>query len=336
MKKTRLALVLAGVMAAGALSGCGNTQTAKENGNSEKIYKVGITQFADHPSLDNCRSGFKSGMESEGFVEGKNVEYEYVSAAAEMSTATQIAKNFANSGKDLVCGIATPSAQALYAACAEKNIPVIFNAVSDPVAAKLAVSETEACKGISGVSDKLPVKDQLELIRNVLPDAKKIGIIYTTSEANSVSTIETYKTEAPNYGFEIEALGIGSEAEVAQAADVLLSKVDCISNMTDNTVVSALAVVLDKANTKKIPVFGSEEEQVKNGCLASAGIDYVELGKQAGIMAAKVLKGEKVESLPYETLKESSVTINKAVAEALGITFSSDVTAKAKAVETNK
>lgn len=335
MNKKRLAVIVAGIMALGALTGCGNGQTGEKSSN-EKVYKVGITQFADHPSLDNCRKGFKEGMASEGFEEGKNVEYEYVSAAAEISTATQIAQNFANSKKDLVCGIATPSAQALYAACADKQIPVIFNAVSDPVAAKLAVSETQTCKGITGVSDKLPVKDQLELIRKVLPDAKKIGIIYTTSEANSVSTIETYKKEAPNYGFEIETVGIGAESEVAQAADVLLSKVDCISNMTDNTVVSALAVVLDKANAKKIPVFGSEEEQVKNGCIASAGIDYVQLGKQAGIMAAKILKGEKVENLPYETLNQSSVTINKAVAESLGITFSDDVVSEATAVETNK
>ena len=312
--KKRLALVLSAVLAVTSLAGCGK----KAEDENEKVYKIGITQFADHPSLDNCREGFIEGLESEGFAEGKNVKIEYKSAMADMSVNTQIAQAFASGGMDLVCGIATPSAQALYASCFEQNIPVIFNAVSDPIGAQLAKSETETLPGITGVSDQLPVKQQLELIRNLL-HAKTIGILYTTSEANSISTLEIYKKEAANYGFTIEALGIGSEAEVAQAADVLLSKVDCISNMTDNTVVSALAVVLDKANAANKPVFGSEEEQVKNGCLACAGLDYKTLGKMAGVMAARVLKGEAIETIPFETMKESFVTINKTVAEKFGI-----------------
>ena len=324
--KKRLALVLSAVLAVTSLAGCGK----KAENESEKVYKIGITQFADHPSLDNCREGFIEGLKEEGFEEGKNIKIDYKSAMADMSINTQIAQTFASSGMDLVCGIATPSAQALYASCLEQNIPVIFNAVSDPIGAQLAKSETETLPGITGVSDQLPVKQQLELIRNMLPDAKTIGILYTTSEANSVSTLEIYKKEAPNYGFSIEALGIGSEAEVAQAADVLLSKVDCISNMTDNTVVSALAVVLDKANAANKPVFGSEEEQVKNGCVACAGLDYVTLGKMAGVMAARVLKGEAIENIPFETMKESFVTINKTVADKLGIEiaeFESDANA---------
>ncbi|MDD6736315.1 MAG: ABC transporter substrate-binding protein [Clostridiales bacterium] len=326
--KKRLALVLAGIMAVGALTGCGS---GSESG--KKTYKIGVTQIADHPSLDNCREGFIQGLAAEGFTDGDNIKIDYKSAAGDMSTNSQIAQTYASGGYDLVCGIATPSAQALYAACHDKGIPVVFNAISDPVAAQLAKSETEPLDGITGVSDKLPVTDQLKLIRNMLPDSKKIGIIYTTSEANSVSTIETYKKEAPNYGFEIETVGIGSEAEVAQAADVILEKVDCISNMTDNTVVSALAVVLDKANAKNIPVFGSEEEQVKNGCIASAGLDYIELGKQAGIMAAKILNGEDISSIPYETLKESKITVNKAVCEKLGITAPAEVLDSATVVE---
>ena len=328
MNKKRLAMVMAGILTAGLMTGCGKTDDTANN----NMYKIGITQISDHPSLDNCRQGFIEGLAEQGFKEGENITIEFKSAGGEMDTNTQIEQTFASGKMDLVCGIATPSAQALYAACYEKGIPVIFNSVSDPVAAQLATSETQPLEGITGISDKLPVTDQLKLIRSVLPEAKKIGIIYTTSEANSVSTIETYKKEAPEYGFEIETIGIGAEAEVAQAADVLLEKVDCISNMTDNTVVSALAVVLDKANAKNIPVFGSEEEQVKNGCLASAGLDYIELGKQAGIMAAKVLNGEKISSMPYETVKESKITINNEAAQKLGITFGDDVLGKAVAV----
>lgn len=291
----------------------------------EDVLKIGVTQISDHPSLDNCRNGFIEGLKQEGFVDGENIEIDFKSAQGDIASANQIAQNFASSGKNLVCGIATPSAQSLYTACYDKGIPVIFNAVSDPVEAKLAVSEKEAMKNITGVSDSLPVEAQLELIRKILPDAKKIGILYTTSEANSVSTLKTYKDLAGNYGFEIVEKGIGNQAELPQACDILLNEVDCISNMTDNTVVAALAVLLEKANAKNIPVFGSEEEQVKGGCIACAGLDYFKLGIQAGKIAARVLRGEDVSSIPYETLKESTIKVNKEVAEKLGITIPTDI-----------
>lgn len=287
--------------------------------------KIGVIQFADHPSLDNCREGFIEGLKENGFIDGENITIDFQSGQGDMNVTTQIAQTFATTGTKLVCGIATPAAQAAYAACYDKNIPVIFNAVSDPVAAKLSKSKTETMPGITGISDELPVQAQLELIRKILPDAKKIGILYTTSEANSVSTLETYKQLAPKLGFEIIEKGIGKQAEVAQAADILLNQVDCISNMTDNTVVSALAVILEKANAKGIPVFGSEEEQVKNGCIASAGLDYVELGKAAGVMAAKVLNGESIDAIPYETIQNPIITVNEAAAQKLGITIPQDV-----------
>lgn len=314
MTRKKLSAVIAGLVLALSISACSGSKQ-----------KVGIIQFADHPSLDNCRTGFVEGLKEEGFVDGENIEIEYQSAQADTKITSQIAQTYASSGTKLVCGIATPAAQAAYAACFEKNIPVIFNAVSDPVAAKLAKSKTETMDNITGVSDEFPVEAQLKLIREVLPEAKKIGILYTTSEANSVSTLETYKELAGKYGFEIVDKGIGKQAEVANAADVLLNDVDCISNMTDNTVVSALAVVLEKANAKNIPVFGSEEEQVANGCIASAGLDYVQLGKAAGKMAARVLKGEDINKIPYETIENPVITVNKTAAEKLGITFSEDL-----------
>jgi len=331
--KGLVAVIMAAVMVVG-LSACGGN-TASNSGKNDaskekKVYKVGVTQFADHPSLDNCRKGFIQGLEKGGFKEGDNLEVEFKSAQADMAMATQISQNFASNGKDLVCGIATPSAQSLYATCFEKNIPVIFNAVSDPIAAKLAQSETQPMKGVSGVSDELPVEAQLKLIREVLPDGKKIGIIYTTSEANSVSTLKKYKDLAPKYGFEIVEKGIAKQAEITQALDFVLSQVDCISNMTDNTVVAALGVMLEKANQKKIPVFGSEEEQVANGCVASAGLDYVALGIQAGEMAAKVLKGADISAIPFEKLKDSKITINEATAQKLGIAFTEDLKSKAQ------
>ncbi|MDO5398037.1 MAG: ABC transporter substrate-binding protein [bacterium] len=307
-------------------AGCGQAPADNSASSGEKTYKIGVLQYADHPSLDNCYKGFEEGLKAEG------IQYEMTAQSAKNddATNTQIAQNFAADKMDLVCGIATPSAQALYTACAEKNIPVVFNAVSDPVAAKLAKSETEALDGITGVSDKLPVEAQLKLIREIMPDASKIGILYTTSEANSVSTIETYKEKAGDFGFEIVEKGITNAADIAAAADVLVQDVDCITNMTDNTVVANLPTLLEKATAKNIPVFGSEEEQVTNGCVASAGIDYVELGKKAGVIAAKVLKGTDIATIPYETMTESKVTINNAAAEKIGLEIPESVTARAE------
>ena len=199
--------------------------------------------------------------------------------------------------------------------------------------AGLADEEGNSVGNITGTSDKLPVEEQLKMIRDLMPDAKKIGILYTTSEANSVSTIKEYKELAENYDFEIVDSGINTVADVEMAAKDLASKVDCISNLTDNTVVSSLATILDKANAANIPVFGSEIEQVKLGCLAAEGLDYVALGKQTGKMAAKVLKGEKKASeMPFETITEAGLYLNTKVAENLGITVEDDL--KNSAVET--
>ena len=319
----------AALLCVAAMTGC---EYAVNNSNSAdgETYKIGVLQYADHPSLDNCREGFKQGLDSEGV----NYELTAQSAKGDDATNTQIAKQFVSQGIDLVCGIATPSAQACYNAAYEAKIPVIFNAVSDPVAAKLATSETETMDGITGVSDMLPVEEQLKLIREMLPDAKKIGILYTTSEANSVSTIESYKEKVGEYGFELVEKGITNAAEIPQAVDILVNEVDCISNMTDNTVVANLPVLIEKATAKNIPVFGSEEEQVGNGCIASAGIDYVELGKKAGVMAARVLKGEDIKSIPYETMTESKITINTDAAAKIGVTIPQSITDRAEVKNT--
>ena len=325
--KKFIALLSAAAMSAPVLASCGAEQSPEEtSGNTAdgEVYQIGVLQYADHPSLDNCLEGFKQGLDAEGIA----YELEAQSAKNDDATNTQIAQQFVD--KDLVCGIATPSAQACYNACYESGIPVIFNAVSDPVQAKLAVSETEAMDGITGVSDKLPVEAQLALIREMLPDAKKIGILYTTSEANSVSTIADYKAKVADYGFELVEVGISNASEIPQAADVLVSQVDCVTNMTDNTVVANLPVLIEKATAAGIPVFGSEEEQVGNGCVASAGIDYIELGKKAGVIAARVLRGEDISSIPFETMTESKITINPDAAAAINVEIPQSITDRAE------
>ena len=243
-----------------------------------------------------------------------------------MGTAKQISDSLVSDKVDLVCAIATPSAQSAYNAAMKADIPVIYTAVTDPVAAELADKDGKPVGEVTGTSDKLPVEEQIKMIREMLPNAKKIGIMYTTSEANSVSAIKEYKSLVKKYDFELVEKGITTTADVSLAADDLLSKVDCITNLTDNTVVASLPTILDKANEKKIPVFGSEIEQVKIGCLAAEGIDYIALGKQTGKMAAKVLKGEaKASEQNFETITEPGFYVNNKVAENLGITVPEDL-----------
>ena len=298
------------------------TPTAEESG---KTYLIGISQYGEHASLDNCREGFLQGLEQAGLKEGVDFQVDYQNAGFDDNIAIQIGQNFSANNVDLMVGIATPSATACFAAAEDKNIPVVFNAITDPVEAKLDSGN------VTGVSDKLPVEAQLDLIRTLQPEAKTIGIIYTTSEPNSVSAIAEYQEKAPDFGFEIDAIGVTAQSEVTQAADTLIShKVDCISNLTDNNVVGVLAAILEKTNEAGIPIYGSEVEQVKLGCVAAAGIDYVQLGIQTGKMAAKVLTGEATcEDLPYETIEEYGIYINSDMLDAMGITLPDEIAAKA-------
>ncbi|NMD37893.1 MAG: ABC transporter substrate-binding protein [Christensenellaceae bacterium] len=285
---------------------------------------IGILQFAPHPSLDNCRIGFIEGLKAQGFEEGKNIEIIYQNSEADMALTNQMAQQLADKC-DLICAIATPAAQAAFNAAMDKNVPVIYSAVSDPISAGLAKEDGTNDNNITGTSDVLPVEAQLALIREVLPEASKIGILYSTSETNSESTLKTYKELAPNYGFEILEEGIGVGADIPLALGSLLPKVDCTSNLTDNTVVTALPLVLELSKEAGKPVFGSEIEQVKNGCIGAAGIEYVELGKQTGEMAARVLNGEFAGSIPFEAIKNSFLYINSIALEEYGIEISQDL-----------
>ena len=326
MIKTIMNTVITAGIVTAALASSSTVYAEKET------YTIGIEQFAEHGSLDNCREGFLEGLAEEGIVEGENLTVEYKNAAADMGTAGQISDSFVSSDVDLLCGIATPSAQSCFNAAMDKEIPVIYTAVTDPLAAELADEEGNPVGEITGTSDKLPIQQQLEMIRTMLPEAETIGILYTTSEANSESAIKEYEALAEEYDFTIETAGITATADIPLAAQGLLEKVDCITNLTDNTVVSSLPAILEMANEAKIPVFGSEIEQVKIGCLAAQGLDYVELGRQTGKMAAQVLKGEKKASeLPYETIEEASLYINEKTAENLGIEIPSEL--KDSAVE---
>ncbi len=325
MKLSRkLTAILLAALAAVSLASCDSASDAassvQENG--EESYKIGVLQFATHASLDNCYQGLLLGLEEEGLKEGENLQIHFENAQNDTGNSDMIAKNMAAEQADLLVGIATPAAMSEYSAAKDSDIPVIFTAVSDPVSTGLVQSLEEPGTNCTGTSDVLPLEEQVKMIRAFLPDASKIGIIYTTSEPNSISQLETLKSIVPEYGFEIVEVGVTNSSEVAAAAATVVAQgADCINNFTDNNVVDNLSIVLQAANEAGIPVFGSEVEQVKNGCLASQSIDYIELGKETGRMAARVLRGEPASEIPVFTVEECSPVYNGETLAALGLTL---------------
>ncbi len=319
------ALALTSVLSLAACGQSATTGSSQEEGQGV-TYKIGISQYGEHASLDNCREGFLEGLRQAGLVEDENLKVLYENAHFDDDMTAQIGETFSAADVDLMVGIATPSAVACYNAAEDKDIPVIFTAITDPVGAHLDSGN------ITGTSDVLPVEGQLQLIRALQPEADTIGIIYTTSEPNSVYSVGVYEEMAGDYGFTIESIGVAAQEEVTQAVDTLLSRgVDCLSNLTDNNVVGVLPAILEKTDAAGIPVYGSEIEQVKNGCAAGAGLDYVQLGIQTGLMAAKVLKGEAAcQDLPYEIIENYGLYINSDALNALGITVPEDIAAQAQ------
>ena len=317
------ALSLTMVLSLAACGGEGGGDTA-----GGEVPIIGINQYGSHGSLDNCREGFLQGLQEAGLVEGTDYTIDYQNANFDTNLATQIAQAFSAEDAALMVGIATPSATACYAAAEDKDIPVGFTAITDPVGAKLDSGN------ITGPSDVLPVQGQLELIRAIQPEADTIGIVYTTSEANSVYSIGVYEELAADYGFTIEAIGVTAQSEVTQAVDTLISQgVDCLSNLTDNNVVGVLGSILEKTNEAGIPVYGSEIEQMELGCVAGAGLDYVQLGIQTGKMAAQILTGEATcEDLPYETIENYGLYVNSNALAAMGLTLPEDVAQNAEEV----
>lgn len=292
-------------------------------GQEKGLPKIGILQFAPHASLDNCYNGIIQGLAEAGFVDGETCAIEFVNGQGEGETNALAAANFVNSGMDLIIAIATPSAMPAYAAAKDAGIPVVFSAVSDPLGAGLAESLEAPNTGATGTSDGLNYERQLQMIRAFQPEAETIGILYTTSEANSLAQLENYQALAGAYGFEIVAVGITDASEVASgAASLVASGVDCINNLTDNNVVNNFAMVTAAADPAGIPCYGSEEEQVaRYGCVASETLDYVALGYTTGTMAAQVLTGSEILTMAVQVVTDSEPVYSSVNMEKFGLTL---------------
>ena len=295
--------LLGGLALALLLAGCGNSGDSdkEKTDDGKKTYKIGIIQQMEHPALDSAREGL------EKYLKGKSdakFEITVKNAQGDNGTADTIAKQFVSEDVDLIYSIATNASQAAVNATGGTDIPVVFNAVTDGVEAKLVTSNEKPGGNVTGVSDAAPLEKQLEMIREFLPEAKKIGMIYNIGEVNGKLQVKQVEKLASKYNFEIVKKGVSATTEIATAAEQLAGDVDCIYNITDNMVVSATASITDKANAKNIPVFAAEDGQMKAGLLASDSISYEKLGEQAGSVAYDILvNGKKAGDIPVETAK---------------------------------
>ncbi|WP_407649405.1 ABC transporter substrate-binding protein [Brevibacillus composti] len=285
-----------------------------------KQLKIGVVQIVEHPALDAARDGFISQLAKNGFEEGKQVVYDKQSAQGNMDTAIQIAQKFNSDKVDMILAIATPTAQA--AAQTTSDIPILFTAVTDPVEAGLVKSMEKPEGNVTGTSDMNPVEEQLKLVKELKPEAKTVGIIYSSGEVNSKVQVDAAKAVSDKLGLAIHEAAVTSPTEVKQAAESMVGKVDAFYVPTDNLVVSSISAVLGVAESQKIPVIAGEENSVKSGAIATYGIDYTKLGEQTADMAAKILKGEaKPADMPVETQADMKLVINKKAAEKMGVTI---------------
>lgn len=292
-----------------------------------KTAKVAVSQIVEHPALDATRQGLLDGLKAKGYEEGKNLEFDYKTAQGNPAIAVQIARQFVGENPDVLVGIATPTAQALVSAT--KTIPIVFTAVTDPVGAKLVKQLEQPGKNVTGLSDLSPVEQHVELIKEILPNVKSIGVVYNPGEANAVSLMELLKLSAAKHGIKlVEATALKS-ADVQSATQAIAEKSDVIYALIDNTVASAIEGMIVAANQAKTPVFGAATSYVERGAIASLGFDYYQIGVQTADYVAAILEGKEPGSLDVQVAKGSDLVINKTAAEQLGITIPEAVLARA-------
>ena len=312
MKSKKVLAILMVLVMTILAAGCNKAEVEPQNpqdpqSGANETVQIGILQFAPHASLDNCYNGIVEGLRQAGFVDGQTCTIHYVNGMGEGETNSMAAQKFVTDGCDVIIAIATPSATAAYAAAKDAGVPVIFSAVSSPAGAGLVKDLNNPQTGCSGTSDNLNYPAQLAMIRAFQPEAKTVGILYTTSEANSVAQIAEYEKIAGEYGFSIKAQGVTDASEIASGiASLVASGIDCLCNLTDNNVVNNFSVVTAATDPAGIPCYGSEEEQVAlYGCVASETLDYVALGVTTGKMAADVLNGADIMTLPVSVVSDS-------------------------------
>ncbi|POC36921.1 ABC transporter substrate-binding protein [Vibrio vulnificus] len=296
-----------------------------------KTAKVVVSQIVEHPALDATRQGLLDGLKAKGYVEGENLEFDYKTAQGNPAIAVQIARQFVGEGPDVLVGIATPTAQALVSAT--RSIPVVFTAVTDPVGAKLVKSMEQPGKNVTGLSDLSPVSQHVDLIKELLPNAKAIGVVYNPGEANAVTLVELLKKSAAEKGLKVVESTALKSADVQSATQAIAAKSDVIYAPTDNTVASAIEGMIVAANQAKKPVFGGATSYVEKGAIAGLGFDYYQVGVQTADYVAAILEGQEPGKLDVKVATGSDLVVNQGTAEKLGITIPASVLSRATDVK---
>jgi len=297
---------------------------------SKKEINIGIISIIEHPALDAVRNGFKDFLTGKGYKENINIKYDYRNAKGRLENADQIVAGFIGNKVNLILAIGTPVAKV--AAEKTKNIPIMIAAITDPVSAGLVESMDKPGGNVTGTSDMNPVRDQLELIKNILPITKKVGILYNPGESNSVAIMKIAKQIAKDLSIDLVEATATSTSGVQAAVASLIGKVNAVYMPTDNTMAAAIDVIIDVCSKNKLPFFSSDEESVKQpgGAIASISVNYYQLGRQTGMMAVEVLKGAKPATVAVEYQKTFDLSINNITAAKLGITVPAEILKKAK------
>ena len=324
MKKW-ISVFMAGLMTIGALTACGNAETKDAPKDSQNeaaadgdAYEIGIIQLTQNAALDAAREGFEEKMKASGL----NCNIEVQNAQNEQSACTTIATKFVNDGKDLILAIATPAAQ--QAAAQTEDIPILVTAVTDPASAGLVASNESPDCNVSGTSDATPVKAQINLLKQLIPDAKTVGVLYCSAEQNSEFQLEQTRSACEEAGLACEEFAVSSTNEIQQVTESMVGKVDVIYIFTDNTIAANMPTVAMVATENNIPCIVGEGGMVDAGGLATYGIDYKRLGEMTAEQAIRILKdGEDISKMPIEFMSDEDCTlkINEEVAAQLGITI---------------
>jgi len=301
---------------------------------AKKVVKVGIMQIVDHPALNAVRDGFIEAMAENGYLEGKNIAYDIQNAQGDIATANTIAQKFVSEKVDIILSIATPTSQA--AVNATTTIPIVFSAVTDPVGAGLVKNLKSSGNNVTGISDLTPVRRQFQLIKEIVPQAKRVGTLYNAAEINSVTTNNLAKEACEELGWELLEATVSSSADVFLAAQSLAGRVDAIYVSTDNTTVSALDAVVQVTNENDIPLIIADPTTVEKGALAALGFNYYQHGRQTTPIVIKILKGKKPTEIPVEFAKNLELHINMDIVREIGISpssFRDSVSSFAKKIE---
>ena len=334
MKNKRLIGIIAAlaVLVAGSL--IYSSMNKPEAKNEKKVAKVGVLQFVSHPSLDLIYKGIQDGLAEEGYKDDQ-LKIDFMNSEGDQSKVATMSKQLVANGNDLVVGIATPAAQGL--ASATKDLPVIMAAITDPIGANLVKDLKKPGGNITGVSDHNPAQQQVELIKALTPNVKTIGALYSSSEDNSKTQVEEFKTYAEKAGLTVETFAVPSTNEIASTVNVMTSKVDAIWVPIDNTIASAMATVVQVTDAVKVPVFPSADTMVADGGVLGVGVDQYQIGVETAKVVVKVLKGANPADTPITLANKGVVYVNEEKAKKLGITIPESILKDAqKVTPTNK